>query len=175
MLQENCLHLMIIAMNLNQIVQLTAVLLTGLVAGLFYSYACSITNGLGKLSDRSYILAFQSVNKAILNPWFFAPFLGSLIILPVSAWLSYKADSNTVFWLLLAATMVYSIGVFGVTIFGNVPLNNLLEHFDEHRATDQAFTSLRENFEDPWNHLHVTRTVASVLSFLLTILSIIKA
>ncbi|WP_257656319.1 anthrone oxygenase family protein [Parapedobacter lycopersici] len=155
-----------------QLVQIVAVLLTGLVAGLFYSYACSVTGALAKLPDSEYIMAFQSINTAILNGWFFASFMGSLIFLPLATWLSYRSDIQFSFWLMLSATMLYAIGVFGVTMFGNVPLNNMIARFNLNTATPEDILSLRERFEAPWNKLNLIRTVAAVLSFLLAVLSI---
>lgn len=155
-----------------QLVQITAVLLTGLIAGLFYSYACSITGALAKLPDREYIAAFQSINTAILNGWFFAGFMGSLIFLPLATWLAYRTGVQFSFGLLLAATVLYAIGVFGVTMLGNVPLNNMMARFDVDTATPRDILSLRERFETPWNNLNLVRTVAAVLSFLLAVLSI---
>lgn len=157
-----------------QLVQHVAVLLTGLAAGIFYSYSCSVTGGLGRLSDREYLMAFQSINRVILNPWFFVTFMGSLILLPVATWLSYKSGINFSFWLLLSATAIYVVGAFGVTVVGNVPLNNMVDNFDVHTASLQELSSLRERFEAPWNKLNVIRTIAAVLSFLLAILSILK-
>ncbi len=157
-----------------QIIQIIAVLLTGLVAGLFYSYACSVTGGLGKLTDREYVMAFQSINSAILNAWFFASFMGSLVVLPTATLLSHNAGINFSFWLLLSATAMYVVGVFGVTIFGNVPLNNMLADFNMDTASSQEVVSLRKRFEASWNTLNLIRTIAAVLSFLLAILSILK-
>jgi len=155
-----------------QLVQIITVLLTGLVAGLFYSYACSVTGALGRLSNREYIMAFQSINQAILNAWFFASFMGSLIALPLTTWLSYRTDAS--FWWLLSATFLYVVGVFGVTIFGNIPLNNMLEHFNINTASPQELLSLRERFEHPWNKLNLIRTIAAVISFVLALLSLLK-
>lgn len=159
-------------MSFYELIQIAAVLLVGLVAGLFYSYACSVTWALGKLPDREYIMTFQSINTAILNAWFFVSFMGSLIILPLATWLSYRADISLSFWLLLSAAVLYAIGVFGVTMLGNVPLNNMLERFNMDVATAQDISSLRERFESPWNKLNLIRTIAAVLSFLLAALSI---
>lgn len=159
-------------MTFYQLVQIASVLLTGLAAGLFYSYACSVTGALGKLPDREYILTFQSINTAILNAWFFHSFMGSLVVLPLATWLSYRTGVHFSFWLLLSATAVYVIGVFGVTVLGNVPLNNMLDRFNMETATPQDIASLRERFEAPWNKLNLIRTVAAVLSFLLALLSI---
>jgi Predicted integral membrane protein len=155
-----------------QLVQIVAVLLTGLVAGLFYSYACSVTGALAKLPDREYILTFQSINTAILNGWFFASFMGTLVFLPLATWFSYRSGGQFPFWMLLSASVLYAIGVFGVTMFGNVPLNNMMARFDLNTATSQDIFSLRQRFEATWNNLNLIRTVAAVLSFLLAVLAI---
>lgn len=159
-------------MTFYELIQIVAMLLAGLVAGLFYSYACSVTGALGKLPDREYVMTFQSINTTILNAWFFTGFMGSLIVLPLATWLSYRADAPFSFWLLLSASVLYAVGVFGVTIFGNVPLNNMLGCFNMATATPQDISSLRERFESPWNKLNLIRTIAAVLSFLLAVLSI---
>jgi uncharacterized membrane protein len=41
------------------------------------------------------------------------------------------------FRLLLAETVIYLIGTFGITIFGNVPLNNTPNRFDLKTATGE--------------------------------------
>ena len=45
-------------MTIYTIIQVAAVVLAGLAAGLFYSYDCSVVNGLGNLSDKEYLSAF---------------------------------------------------------------------------------------------------------------------
>lgn len=161
-------------MTTYNIIQLTAVLLTGLAAGLFYGYDCSVIKGLGNLPAKEYVHAFQSINRTILNPYFFVSFMGSLLLLPVAAWMSYNSSAVTAFYFLLAAAVVYGIGVFGVTIFGNVPLNNSLGQFDTMTATASSVEAARQKFEASWNMLHHVRTCAAILSFTLAILSIIK-
>src|SRR5688572_30507090 len=83
-----------------------------LAAGLFYAYAVSVNPGLGRLSDAVYLESMQSINRAILNPLFFLSFMGAVLLLPASTWLQYSRN-NVRFWWLLAATVVYVIGVFG--------------------------------------------------------------
>lgn len=117
-------------MSFHQITQLLACLLTGLVAGLFYAYQCSVIGGLGQLGDKAYLMAFQSINKAILNPWFFAGFMGCLLVLPLASWMAFRVEADASFYFLLMATLAYFIGVFGITVFGNVPLNDALGSFD---------------------------------------------
>jgi uncharacterized membrane protein len=155
------------------IVLFLSVLLSGLVAGLFYGYDCSVIKGLGKLNDREYLSAFQSINKAILNPYFFVSFMGCLIVLPVTAWMGFNYSTITCFYLLLSSVIVYIVAVFAVTIFGNVPLNEQLAAMDLSSLSEADITKARIHFENKWNSFHHIRTIASVLSFALTLLSVI--
>lgn len=157
-----------------QWVQIATVLLTGLLAGLFYGYDCSVIKGLGNLSDKAYLQSFQSISKEIINPYFFLSFIGSMIVLPISCWLCYKHNDTLSFYFLLVALLVYAIGVFGVTAFGNVPLNEMLEKIDITNTSSENLKITRDIFETNWNNLHHIRTYASILSFLLSIIACIK-
>ena len=161
------------AININfiQLSQLIAALFTGLLAGLFYGYECSVIKGLGNLQDEVYLQSFQSINKAIQNPYFFITFMGSLVVLPVATWLSYDKSALLTFYLLLAATGLYVIGVFGVTIFGNVPLNEALDALNLKGATVDEIAKQRSIFETAWNRLHTIRTIAAVVSFALVLMA----
>ena len=149
-------------------------LLSGLAAGLFYSYSCSVNPGLGKLGDAEYLRAMQSINREILNPFFFASFMGTVIVLPVAAWLNYASPAGSSFYFLTTAAAVYLIAVFGVTMFGNVPLNNALEAFDIASASASEISGRRTAFEVPWNRYHMIRTLGCVVSFTLAVLAIFK-
>jgi len=156
------------------IIQVAAVVLAGLAAGLFYSYDCSVVNGLGNLPDKEYLSAFQSINRAILNPYFFLSFMGSLILLPIAAWTTYKGENLVPFYFMLAAAILYAVGVFGVTIAGNVPLNDMLDKFDIGNASAEAIQDMRQKFEVKWNLLQHVRTYAAILAFTSAIISLIK-
>lgn len=142
---------------------------TALMGGLFYAYSCSVTPGLGRLSDAGYLLAMQSINRAILNPVFFASFLGSVVLLPLCTWAYFSYAVSPGSWCLLGATFVYFAGVFGVTIGGNVPLNNALDKADFAAAGEAELAMHRAAFERRWNRLNTVRTVAAVLTVALVI------
>ena len=161
-------------MNLQNILFVVTGLFTGLIAGLFYSYACSVNLGLGKLADKEYLTAMQSINREILNPVFFISFMGTLIALPASTGVIYaKEGINLTFWLMLAAALLYAAGTFGVTIFGNVPLNEALAIFNIEGATASELAAQRSRFEVPWNRLNTVRTIASIGSFVLYLTALI--
>ena len=142
---------------------------TAMIAGLFYSYSCSVNPGLARLTDANYIATMQSINTAIINPVFLFSFLGTLFLLPLSTYLVFQEGISNCFWLLSGATLLYWTGSFGVTIFGNVPLNEALASFDLSTASEHLIAEQRAKFEQPWNRLHLIRTIASVLSLILAI------
>jgi uncharacterized membrane protein len=160
--------------SLSNISLLLAALLSGLIAGLFYSYSCSVNPGLGKLSDAEYLRAMQSINREILNPAFFTSFIGTLLVLPLAAWFSYSSPAGPGFYFLVTASILYLVTVFGVTLFCNVPLNNMLDAFDGALAPPGELNAHRTAFEAPWNRYHFVRTLGSVLTFALVILGILK-
>jgi uncharacterized membrane protein len=149
-------------------------LLTGLVAGLLYGYSCSVNIGLKLLPDEEYLRAMQSINTAIQNPYFFISFMGLLLFYPLTVWVFYTQQTISCFYLLIAATLIYFIGVFGVTVFGNVPLNNQLDKFVISSAGSKEIAAMRLTFENAWNKFHLIRTVAAIISFGFTIISIFK-
>lgn len=154
------------------ILALTATL-AALIGGLFYAFSCAVNPGLAKLSDEGYLAAMQSINKEIQNFLFLASFMGTLLFLPLSTWLQFRVGITDSFWLLLAATFVYTIGVFGLTMFGNVPLNQALDRFNLSSASAKDMVTQRERFEIPWNRFHRIRTVASVLTVILVIAALV--
>lgn len=153
-------------MKMTTVFLLITAVLTALIAGLFYAYSCSVVLGLGKLSDAEYLKAMQSINREILNPVFFLSFMGTAVLLPLTAFL-FRGQPPFLF--LVLASAAYLIGVFGVTIAGNVPLNDMLDKFDISGSTVEAVKQMRDRFENRWNLLNNVRTVFSVISIALAV------
>ncbi|MDM1555250.1 DUF1772 domain-containing protein [Chryseobacterium indologenes] len=154
-------------MKMTTVLLLITAVLTALIAGLFYAYSCSVVLGLGKLSDAEYLKAMQNINREILNPVFFMSFMGAAVLLPVSTF--FLRGEQSVFIFLLLATLAYLIGVFGVTVVGNVPMNDQLDRFDISGSTTEAIKQMRDNFENRWNFLNNIRSVFSVISITLLV------
>jgi uncharacterized membrane protein len=151
-----------------------SVLLSALIMGLLYGYACSVNPGLHKLTDAEYLKAMQSINKEIQNPVFFISFMGTLVVLPVAAWYSKTHATSTCFYFLVAATLIYMAGVVGITAFGNIPLNNALAKFNIQAATAADISKQRLLFEASWNRYHLIRTLFSIVATACTIIAVIK-
>ncbi|MBX2876068.1 MAG: DUF1772 domain-containing protein [Saprospiraceae bacterium] len=156
--------------SIKSITLLTAVILTGLSAGLFYAWMVSVIPGTKKVIDITYLESMQSINRAILNPAFYLIFMGSPLALVISTVQQYQSGPK--FLLLLAATLIYLLGTFGVTAFGNVPLNDALDVLDLSSLGEAEIKDFRRSYEVKWNRLHWIRTLFAVLSFLLSVIAV---
>ena len=146
-----------------------ATLLTGLSAGLCFTWANAVTTGLSRLDDIGYLAAFQQMNRTILNPTFFLVFLGPVVI-GIATVIFYRNATGPILWMLVSAAAIYFFGVALVTVFGNVPINEILDNTDLSQLNETGARELRMKFEINWVRFHLIRTYTSALSFLLLIL-----
>lgn len=149
--------------SVNLLLFVTA-MFTSLIAGLFFAYACSVNPGLAKLDDSQYLSAMQSINRAILNPAFLVTFMGAALLLPLCVYAFWQVKAAGQAVALCIATVLYLAGVIGVTIGGNVPLNEALDIVDLRSLSDQKLSEYRTAFEKPWNKLHTIRTIVSIMA-----------
>lgn len=161
-------------MNTEMTILFLTVLATGLLAGLFYGYSCSVNGGLGNLSDEKYLEAFQSIDRVIQNPVFMLSFIGPAFLLPLATLLAYQSNQSASLFYLLVAVIVYFTGVLGITFFGNIPLNEKLANFSIATASIEDIVAMRRAFEVRWNIFHFVRTIASIIAFCAAILAIVK-
>lgn len=136
--------------------------LTGLIAGILYAFSVSVIPALRSINAKEHIAAMQAINIKIINPAFMLSFLGPSVLLPLAA---YLHRGGAQFPLLIAAAALHIIGVNGVTIVGNVPLNNGLEKVNlavlsetEAEQTRQAYQGLGAS----WMRMHNLRTLAAM-------------
>jgi len=143
--------------NMQTVILLFATLLTGLLAGIFFTWNNAITPGIGRLNDVSYLQAFQHMNRTILNPLFLIVFMGPVLLSPAATYV-YRANPAYILWMLIVASVIYFLGVFIVTILGNIPLNEMLDKANLADISLEDAKSLRDKFETKWNNLHLIRT-----------------
>jgi uncharacterized membrane protein len=105
------------------------------MAGVFGIYSNAIMPGLRRTDDRTFVTAFQSIDRAIINPAFMATFLGALVLTALAALLHLGGGRPLLPWI-VAALILYFV-VFVVTIRVNVPRNNEIKAAgDVDRITD---------------------------------------
>jgi len=160
-------------MGLKLTTLLIATLLTGLSAGLCFTWTNAVTTGIGKLDNLGYLQAFQQMNRSIINPTFISVFFGPFIVQAISLFL-LKQSTHTITVLIGSTILLYFFGVVIVSISGNVPLNEILDKTNLEEASMSDLQNLRNQFEVKWNRLHLIRTITSILSFGLLLIALIK-
>jgi uncharacterized membrane protein len=144
---------------------IAATMSMGLMAGVFGLYAHTIMPGLGRTDDRTFVGAFQAIDRAIINPWFLAGgFVGALVFTALAAVLHLSADRRSVLpW--IAVALVLYLAVFVITVGVNVPLNDAIKAAgDPDRIADLA--TVRERFDEArWIRWNNVRTAASTAAF----------
>ena len=141
---------------------LAATISMGLVAGVFGLYAHTIMPGLGRTNDRTFVGAFQSIDRAIINPWFIGGgFFGALVFTILAA-IAHLGEDALV-W--IAAALVLYLVTFVITIAINVPLNDGIKAAgDPDRIAD--LRAVRERFNEArWTSWNVVRVVTSTAAF----------
>jgi uncharacterized membrane protein len=140
-----------------------ATLTTGLIAGFFYAYACSVTLGLALLPDEQYVEAMQAINATVRNGFFAFSFFGAGLSLLLTLAVHAPTYRSRRFVLVALAAVLYIGGAFVVTFSVNVPMNEELAHVGE--AGPVALAQVRAEYEGPWNFWNGVRTVFSSLAF----------
>lgn len=151
---------------LTGIVLVLATMTTGITAGVFGNYANSIMPGLARTDDRTFVGAFQQIDRAIINPLFMSFFFGALILTGLAAALHLGATGRRALPWIAIAFVLYLIVVI-ITIAVNVPLNDAIKAAG---APDQIndLAQVRRDFnEDRWRAFNWIRVVLSTSSFAL--------
>src|SRR5882757_2345629 len=139
------------------------VVLTGLLAGVYYGWAVSVMPGMRQSSDRTAVEALWQMNRAIQNPVFFLSLAGAPI---ASLWLLIRArrggSSEYLRWI-AAGFALNALGLL-ITAAFNIPLNNTLDKAgDPARVSNLA--AARDNFENPWIAWNIVRRIVTTAAF----------
>jgi len=144
---------------------LTAAIITnGIMAGLFFAFACAVTPGFRTVDDGTYVSAFRAINRAILNGWFLLIFLTAPALAVASVALHPLDNSDVSVYALLAGASC-SVLTFGITVAVNVPLNRELDRASIRFVQDS--NSARQRFERRWNRWNLGRTCTSIGALIL--------
>ena len=149
---------------LRSVALIAATMTVGLMAGVFALYTNAIMPGLRRADDRTFVGAFQSIDKAIINPLFMAGFFGALLLTGLAAGLHLDAHSRPVLPWVASAFVLYLAAVV-ITLAVNVPLNDRLKAAgNPDRIADLAAVRKRFN-EARWAAWNAVRTLTSTAAF----------
>lgn len=138
-----------------------ATMTTGMMAGVFWIWANAVMPGLGQTDDRTFVGAFQAMDRAIMNPLFLVwGFLGALVTTLAAGVLHVGEDALP--W--IAGAFVLYLGTVVVTAAVNVPSNNALKAAGDPDVIDNA--AARAAFDERrWRSANRVRVVLNTAAF----------
>lgn len=151
------------------VLTLVSALGCALVAGVFFAFSAFVMKALGRLPPPQGIAAMQSINVAVLNPWFLTAFLGTagtclvVAVLSLARWHEPRAPY------LLAGSLLYLVGTTLLTIVFHVPRNDALAAVDPAGADA---VSLWARYLRSWtagNHVRAAAALAAAASLIVAL------
>jgi uncharacterized membrane protein len=143
---------------------IAATITMGLMAGVFGLWSHTIMPALRRTDDRTFIAAFQALDRAIINSWFMTSFFGALALTGLAAALHLGAGERSVLPWIVAAFVLYLVAI-GITVAVNVPRNDALQAAGPpDRIGD--LTAVRKRFDEAkWAAWNLVRTLTSTAAF----------
>ena len=138
-----------------------ALLGSALIAGVFFAFSSFIMKALAQRPAPEGMAAMQAINVTVINPAFLGAFMGTAglsLLLGVAALLG-AGDLNQA-WLACGAA-AYFVGTFGVTVAGNIPMNNALEKANPDSSEGQG---LWQDYLVRWTRFNTLRTLAALVA-----------
>jgi uncharacterized membrane protein len=124
---------------------------SGLIGGVFLVFSVSIMPAFARLEKTHGIAVMQAINLTIVRSPFVVVFIGTVAACVLQVVLE---PADVAGWI---GAALYVLGTFGVTIVGNVPLNNRLDRTD--LADPEDFWAV---YARRWTTLNHVRTVAGI-------------
>jgi uncharacterized membrane protein len=126
-----------------------------LLGGLYFAFSAFIMTALASV-DPGGIAAMNAINHVILRSWFIPLFWGTTLASAVLAviGLANLSDPRAVY--LITGGLLHVAGMFLVTMFCNVPLNNTLAAV---RIESHLSTALWQDYRRRWTRWNHVRTL----------------
>lgn len=144
---------------LRWVVLLAALVTVGLMAGTFFIYAVAVMPGLRRTDDRTFVSAFQAIDRAVINPTFLATFMGALLLNVAAVPLFWAGQTRSLLpWLIVSAVLYLVVVV--ITVRVNVPRNDAIKAAGHPDQID--LPAVRGSFDElRWARWNIVRTVLS--------------
>lgn len=142
------------------------------IAGVFFAFSSFVMPALARLPPAQGILAMQSINVVVINPWFMGVFLGTAVSCFALAWSALRGWSEAGAGYRLGACAAYLFGTMAVTLLANVPLNEALARLQPQSPEAELAWRAYVTHWTIWNHV---RGLAALIAAALSILALVKS
>ncbi len=147
-----------------------SVIACALVSGVFLSFSDFVMISLHKTTRLGGVEAMQIINREVFKTVFMVLLMGMSILSLVLIGLTWFQVEGRATTLIIAGGLIYFIGVFVVTMLGNVPLNVQLDGMN-HRdiVTANYWTEIYYPKWLLWNHVRTLASGVASICFLLAL------
>ncbi len=153
-----------------QLITWFALLSAGIMAGVYFTFSVFVMRSLAELGEEPGARAMQSINRVIVRsaflPLFFLSTLAcaALVVLGALGMIGGTAAPK-----IMVGGAIYVIGMFVVTVVGNVPLNNRLEAAD---PSSEAGKAIWREYLTRWTQLNHIRTLSCMVAMALLVMGL---
>jgi uncharacterized membrane protein len=140
-----------------------------LAAGVFFAFSTFVMSGLDRTRPAAAVAAMQGINRAAPEPPLMAVLFGSAALCIAVAVVALLGDAGAHGGFAVAAAAVYLVGVIGVTMAANVPLNERLDRVDPAGPTAAAKWPTYSRRWRAWNHLRTLSALAATVGMIATL------
>ncbi len=138
-----------------------SVIAYALVSGVFLTFSDFVMKSLGATQPGGGIEAMQIINRKVFKTVFMTLLIGMAVLSPI--WMAYAIYglSGLAAPLILVGGGIYMIGVFFVSLIGNIPMNERLDKLD-HTAKETAEYWIF--YVRRWSQWNTVRAVSSAIA-----------
>ncbi|WP_137861464.1 MULTISPECIES: anthrone oxygenase family protein [unclassified Sphingomonas] len=140
----------------------------GLMAGLYYAFSTFIMTALGRIAPASGMAAMNAINVDILRSSFLPLFLATTVaagLLAAAGALRWGEPGSLA---MLAGGTLYLLGMFGVTMLFNVPLNDALTAAGDGGGSAEIWARYVREWT-MWNHVRTLSSTAALALFVVAL------
>ena len=148
-----------------------SVIAYALVAGVFLTFSDFIMRSLAATQPEGGIEAMQQINRKVFRTVFMVLLIGMAFVSPVmAAFAIWQGSSPATIWI-IAASVTYVIGTFGVTVAFNVPMNERLDRMTHDSAVAASYW---HRYVPAWSFWNSVRTLASAAAAVFMLMAVVE-
>ena len=137
---------------------------SAVMGGVYFAFSFFIMASFAQIEQSQGIAAMQSINRVIVRSLFMPLFFGTTSASAALVAIALTQRETPGSSAMLAAGIIYIVGMFVCTAARNVPLNNALDAVDPQSV---AAVPVWERYLKEWTRWNHVRTVACVVACVL--------
>jgi uncharacterized membrane protein len=138
----------------------------GLIAGVYFAFSAFIMTSFARIAPAAGIAAMNAINIDIVKSLFMPVFFGTTLTAAILAGLAFFRWGGPGSMAVLTGGVIYLVGMLGVTLIFNVPLNDALAAVDPSSTEGASLWARYVRDWTFWNHVRLIASIAASVLFI---------